>query len=291
MTTETLIQEVREKAGVLDNNGEQLLATIVKILQGGEDTSTTQQPSEQIFIGRNITPEEYEALSREEKRRYIADAEKRNKCWVENQFNRLQADWIMVVDGQVVMHGTTLDNYPDDEDFLAFCENTGKFPFAFINPRVFFIEERPTVWHKTNSPYDAYPALTITVSDNTKRFQTEADLDTGAADCYCSSDLLIMNGIIKIKSRNVEYTSEHLSRPFAYFIKPLWLELADPNGISRRWRASIVCVNDWHRSPFTAINRNRTFLLGRRVLLNLRPRLVLDFDNRCTEVRFGEAAS
>jgi len=240
MTTETLIQEVREKAGALDENGERLLATIVKILQGADDTATGMaQPSGQIFIGRNITPEEYEALSREEKRRYIADAEKLNKRWVENQFNRLQAKWFMVIDGRVIMHGATLNTYPEDEEFLALCEKTGKFPFAFISPRVFDIEERPTIWHKTNEAYDAYPALPITIADNNRRFQTEADLDTGAIDCYCALELLTANGIFRAQPKNVEYTSKHLSRPFVYFIKAFWVELTDETGTSRRWRTSI----------------------------------------------------
>jgi len=50
-------------------------------------------------------------------------------------------------------------------------------------------------------------------------------------------------------------------------------------------------VADWHNSPFTAINPNRTFLLGRSGLLNLRPRVILDFDARLTEVEFKEASA
>jgi hypothetical protein len=68
MTTETIIQKVREEAGELDENGEQLLATFKKILQNAFKT-TTPEPSEDSFVSHNITPEEYEALPRLEKRR------------------------------------------------------------------------------------------------------------------------------------------------------------------------------------------------------------------------------
>jgi hypothetical protein len=287
MTTETLIQKVREEAGELDENGEQLLATFKKILQNAVKT-TTPEPSEDSFVSHNITPEEYEALPRVEKRRYLAEAEKLNERWIANHFNSLNAKWIVVVDGQVLMHGSTLDSYPEDEDFFALCEKTGKFPFVFISPRVFDIEERPTVWHKTKELDDAYPALSIAVLSKNKRFDTEADLDTGAVDCYCSLELLTANGIVKLHSKEFEYTSEHLSRPFIYFIKPLWLELIDDAGTSRKWRTSIICVADWKQSPLTAINPNRTFLLGRSVLFNLRPRIILDFDARLTEVEFKQ---
>jgi hypothetical protein len=132
----------------------------------------------------------------------------------------LNAKWIVVVDGQVLMHGSTLDSYPEDEDFFALCEKTGRFPFVFISPRVFDIEERPTVWHKTK-----------------------------------------------------------------------WLELIDEVGTSHKWRTAIICVANWKRSPFTSINPSRTFLLGRGVLFNLRPRITPDFDARLTEVKFKATAA
>jgi hypothetical protein len=207
---EVLIQKVRDELGELDERSEQFVATLKKVLQDTESASR-RQPSPATFVSRNIAPEEYEALPRAEKRRYHDETEKLNQRWVENQLNRLQAKWLMVVDGQVVMHGATLDSYPDDEEFLALCEKTGKYPFLFVRSRVFAIEEHATLWHNTNEPGDAYPAITIGLTGN--------------------------------------------------------------------------------NSPFTSINPDRTFLLGRSVLFNLRPRLILDFDARRTEVEFKEATS
>ncbi len=237
MTTETLVQQVRDELGVIDERGEQFVATLKKILQRTSEASKPQS-SQDAFVSRNITLEEYEALPRAEKRRYHDEAENLNQRWVENQLNTLHAKWIMVVDGQVVAHGATLDSYPDDEEFLALCEKTGKYPLLFVSPRVFAIEEHTTIWHKTNEPDDAYPAVTIAIAGNNNRLETEADLDTGAVDCYCPLELLASNN-----------------------------------------------------SPFTSINPNRTFLLGRSVLFNLRPRLILDFDARFTEVEFSETSS
>jgi len=288
--TDVLIQKVRDELGELDERSEQFVATLKKVLQDTESASRLQ-PLPATFVSRNITLEEYEALPRAEKRRYHDETEKLNQRWVENQLNRLQAKWLMVVDGQIVMHGATLDSYPDDEEFLALCEKTGKYPFLFVSPRVFAIEEHPTLWHKTKEPSDAYPAVTIVIADNNTRFETEADLDTGAVDCYCPLKLLMANGVVNIQPNDRERTSEHLSRPFVYFFKRVWLELIDENGASRQWQTTIVCVDDWNNSPFTSINPDRTFLLGRSVLFNLRPRLILDFDTRRTEVEFNATTS
>jgi hypothetical protein len=287
MTTETLIQKVRDEVGTLDANGEQLLIKAMKILQGAGDT-IKPQPAEEHFVSQNITPEEYEALPRAERRHYQDEAEELNQRWVENQLKRYNAKWIMVIDGQVVMHGATLDDYPEEEDFLALCEKTGKYPFVFLSPSVFAIEESSTSWHLTKDAGDAYPALAMTISGNNRRLETEADLDTGASDCYCDLELLTANRVVKLYSNNFEKTSRHLSQPFIYFTKQLSLEIRDKTRASRQWRTTVICVDDWQNSPFIAINPKRTFLLGRRVLFKLRPRIILDFDARLTEVEFKQ---
>jgi len=164
MTTETLIEKVRAKFGTLDAQGEQLVAAALEIIQDANAPSTPL--SQENFVSHNITLEEYRALPRDEKWRYQDRAMKLNRRWVDHQFQCLKAKWMMVIDGQVVRSGATLDNYPEDEDFIALCQETGKYPFVFTNPRVFAIEELPTLWHATNELGDAYPALAITISGN-----------------------------------------------------------------------------------------------------------------------------
>lgn len=136
MTTEILIEKIREELGSLDVPVEQAIAATVKILQ---NTNAALPPAEEKFTGRNITLEEYKTLPREEKRRYHDDAEKSNWRWVENQLNRLNAKWLMVVDGKVLNHGSTLINFPDRQELVELCKRTGKYPFAFYSPSMFAI--------------------------------------------------------------------------------------------------------------------------------------------------------
>jgi hypothetical protein len=144
MTTEILIEKVREKLGELDSEGEKILATAVKILHD-DNAAFASQTVKEKFLGKNITLDEYEKLARDEKWRYQDNAAKQNRLWVENQLERHRAKWIMVVDGKVVLYGKTLDNYPEDEDFLVLCQKTGHYPFVFFSERVFAIEEQFTV--------------------------------------------------------------------------------------------------------------------------------------------------
>ncbi len=290
MTTETLIQKVREEVGELDERSRQLLATAMKIIQK-MDTATNSPPTEKGFLGRNISLQEYEALPPHEKLRYQDEAEELNQDWTQKQLLAQNAKWLMVADGQVVSHGKDLDDYPEDEDFFKLCEMLGKYPFIFFSPAVFAIEENATQWHVTDDPLDAYPALPMKISENGNDLEIEADLDTGAVECYCSAELLIKHNVIRPDAKRFLKTSRHLSQPYIYFSSRLWLELSDKNGVNRRWRTTTICVTDWQHSPFVAINPHRTFLLGRKLLLNLRPRVVLDFDVRQNEIEFKEQIS
>jgi hypothetical protein len=76
LSTETLIQKVREQLGTLDTQGEQAVKTAVEILENREAGAPAAQPE---FKSHNITLEEYVALSRPERRRYQSDAEELNQ--------------------------------------------------------------------------------------------------------------------------------------------------------------------------------------------------------------------
>ena len=286
MTTEKLIQKVREELGMLDTKGEQIVATALRVLQGSDKEHVPQRP-EDDFVSRNISMEEYRALSHLERRRYQSDAEKINRRWIDKQFKSLGANWIMVIDGNVVKYGSTLDNYPGDEELRNLRQQTGKCPFVFLSKFLLTIEEHQTQWHHTNEPADSYPALSVTVLGQSNLFETEADLDTGAVECYGDLDRLVDRGVINIDPDDIEHNSSHLSQP-VYLTKEVRIDLVDKLGVSHSYRTAMICVSEWQNSPFTVINPDRTLLLGRRVLLRLRPRITLDFDLRLTEVEFRE---
>jgi len=286
VTTATLIEKVRAEIGPLDDRGEQIVAAALKVFRdnNGDPALSTAQKS---FKSRNITLAEYTALERAEQRHYHDEAEDGNQQWVQEHFKKLNAKWLLVVDDRVIRHGATMQNFPDSQELLLICAETGKYPFAFFNPTAFMIEESATLWHDTRDPSDAYPAVAITLVGNNKRLAAEADLDTGSADSFTSLDWLMANDLIKIQTSDIPRSAKHLSKPFFYFALVLTLEISDLNGQRRNRRMGIFCVEDWQASSFTLINPARTFLLGRQALFELQPRLTLDFAARCTEVQMA----
>ncbi|MEK7728128.1 MAG: hypothetical protein AAB354_06905 [candidate division KSB1 bacterium] len=291
MTTETVIEKVRTQLGPLSAQAEQAVLATFKLMQNAGRFDMPIHVHEAKFVGENITLEEYVALPREERRRYLDDAEPPNQAWIENQLARLQARWIMVVDGQVVLHGASMQSYPEDEEFLKLCQGTGKYPFVFFHPLVHAIEENFAAWHKTIEPGDAYPAVALALANGSNHLALAADVDTGAVHSFCDLDLLKTSGVIEIVPYQSERYAQHLSRPYIYFTKRVTLELADENGKKQHTRVTISCVQDWQSSPFVTVNPARKFLLGRQVLFELRPRLTLDFAARCTEVQFSETTN
>ncbi|MEK7726975.1 MAG: hypothetical protein AAB354_01115 [candidate division KSB1 bacterium] len=218
-----MIQKVREEIGELDERSRQLLATAMKIIQsnGGENKPSA---NEEFFLSRNLSLEDYRSLARPERRRYQSAAEAQNQRWIDEHFQALGANWIMVIDGRIVKYGASLEDYPGDDEMRELREKAGKIPFVFFSKILLAIEETAAPWHKTTAPGDFYPTLAISLSSSNNR-------------------------------------------------------------------SAVICVDNWQRSSFVNINPRRTFLLGRRLLLNLRPRVMLDFDARQSEVQFKEQTS
>ncbi len=287
MTTETVIEKNRAELKPLDAKAERAENYILS----HAGATFSNQSLGQKFGSRNISMEEYKALPRSERRRYQEEAENSNRHWIESQFESLGADWVIIIDGQIIKHGTTLSDFPGNRDIRALSQQTGKCPFVFFSKAIFAIEESSISWHRTTKANDFYPAVSITLTGYNQRYETEADLDTGALGCHGSLELLTASGVVDIGSYDLEYNALHLSQPYVYFTDEAWIELIDSAGQTRKSRTAILCVEDWQNSPFVAVNPARTILLGRRILLELQPRLTLDFAARRTEVQFVEATS
>lgn len=50
----------------------------------------------------------------------------------------------MVIDGRVIAHGESLDDYPKETEIRRACEERGKFPFVFVNELLLAVEEGGT---------------------------------------------------------------------------------------------------------------------------------------------------
>jgi hypothetical protein len=64
-----------------------------------------------------------------------------NNEWLREKFANLKALWIMVVDGQIKAWEKIMKDYPQPEQIMEICRNTGKYPFIFIDDDRMAIEE------------------------------------------------------------------------------------------------------------------------------------------------------
>jgi len=289
MITETVLKQVRDRLGPLNGQAEQAVAEAVEIIR-----QMSEQPSSPItedsFKGENVSLEEYLSWSDDQQEQYQSDAEEANIKWVEEKMRKLNAMWLIVIDGEIVASGPALRTFPPDEEFDALCEKIGKYPFVFFSPRLFFIEET-TAWHSTTDPGDAYPTIQINLKTNAAEIELEADFDTGASDTYLDLGLLVQRGVITIAPMRTKKRSSHLGQNFSYITKAIWLEVKDKTGQRRQTRIIAVFVKNWRNSPFVVVNPNRTALVGRGTMLQLQPRVLLDFAVRQTEVEYPTATS
>jgi hypothetical protein len=238
------------------------------------------------FRTRNLSLEEYKKLSGSERSYFHALAREENKSWIENQLQEHKAGWMVVIDGLVIAHGKSLDDYPDEAEIRRICKKTGEFPFVFVSDRLLAIEESATIWHKTVQPDDYYPTLGLRFLsfDRAGSVELIADFDTGALSTFAELDRLVSGGIIETSLFDVPHIATHLNRRYSYVLKHVLVQVDESTGYSHETPETAICVRDWGNSPFVEINPSREALVGRHLPAKLGLCLSLDFVARCTDV-------
>lgn len=238
------------------------------------------------FRTRNLSMEEYKKLSDSERSYFHALAREENKSWIESQLREHKAGWLVVVDGRVIAHGKSLDDYPDEAEIRRICEKMGEFPFVFVNDPLLAVEEGTTTWHQTVHPDDYYPTvgLRLLSLDRATAIELVADFDTGALGTFAELDRLVAGGIIETTLFDVPHIATHLNQRYSYILKHALVQVDGSAGPRHETLETVVCVRDWHDGPFVQINPSRKALVGRHLPAKLALCLTLDFVARCTEV-------
>lgn len=240
-------------------------------------------PKPLAFVGENLTLEEFERLSMQERALLQRRLREQNQRWLQEKFEELGVAWLAVVDGKIIASGKTRKTKPLPPQTLEISQRTGKFPFIFANDKLMVIEEGVTAWQTTTQPGDYYPSFQLKIGSDAA-FEVIGDLDTGSTHTFFDYDSLIAQNIIRPEARDYLEIHHHLNRPFVYVDKLVRIELPAAPDETRFLETLICCVQDWQTSPFVKINPNRTALIGRDIMLELKPRVLLDFDKRQTEI-------
>jgi len=251
-------------------------------LQHGDTEAIENQSLK--FVGKNLTLEEYERLSPKERGMLQQRLKDQNHLWLQEKFSALRAAWLVVVDGEVIASGKSLKQLPLAPKNVELSRQTGKFPFVFINDDFMAIEENVSAWHVTNEPEDYYPTLPVTLSSDSKTVEIVGDFDTGASHTFVDYDFLVVKNLLQPEVGDYYEISRHLSQSYHYVAKSFRFQLSSKAGKIHAFDAMIYCVPDWRASPFVKINPDRIALIGRDLLLALKPKVLLDFEKRRTEI-------
>jgi len=112
-----------------------------------------------------------------------------------------------------------------------------------------------------------------------------SDLDTGASSTFLDYDFLRSLDLLQPASGDYYELARHLGQIYQYVSKPLRVQLRSRTGKIYSCDAMVNCVPEWQASPFVKINPNRVVLVGRDLMLVLKPKVLLDFDALQTEIQ------
>jgi hypothetical protein len=91
MSTETVLKQVRDRFGPLNDQAEQAVAEVVKIMQQMNELpfspTASEETEEDLFKGENVSLAEYESWSDDRQLQYQTEAEKVNAKWIEKQMH------------------------------------------------------------------------------------------------------------------------------------------------------------------------------------------------------------
>ena len=171
------------------------------------------------FIGENLTLEAYQALSIDERRKHKQTLRERNHHWLRQTFSSMGAAWLVVLDGRIIEWGKSLKDQPLQPELRKICQQTGKFPFVFINENFLAIEEGGSEWQKIRDSGDYYPTLPVTLGSTFHSVDIIGDLDTGAARTFVDYNFLVFQKVIKPEIEDNYEISRHLDQFYEYVAK------------------------------------------------------------------------
>ncbi|MCS7187355.1 MAG: hypothetical protein RMK89_10430 [Armatimonadota bacterium] len=274
MTTEEIIAEIEKRLGTLDERAREAVELALQLAEGRLQLR---------WQGKNPSWDEWQRMSEEERLKVMDELEQRNRKWLEQIRETLGAFWLLVIDGQIVKWGKSPTDFPLPEELEKLCQQLGKIPLWYeSNPLI----EEGTSWQPTAYASDAYPSLPIVFANGSQKWETTADFDTGAIEVYTSAEMLEQRGVFAFSPVTLWRKGQHLGQLYRYTRIHLHVSLKADDGTEQTTFHPVLCVRNWKQSPFVIVNESRTALVGRSLCLALKPKIVLDFEQKVTNLHW-----
>ncbi|MFW9881004.1 MAG: response regulator [Candidatus Thorarchaeota archaeon] len=240
------------------------------------------------YITSRINPFEYSfdefiRLDDEKKDAALEIAFEANSYYIKKYFNENpDKDWIVIAKrpGNIIKYGK-FENEPFEEDLEKLAKKN-KLP-VFTYSRKKAIEQIDSGWNCVLAPYDYYPTVLLNFDSGDEQFILEGDFDTGSSHSYISYEELMNRGILKEKPLFQASSAVIWGHKYTYYRKRLKCKLL---GNSKEKEIELKCeiVKDWKNSPQVSSYKNRVALIGRDLLLDNKIKLILDGENKKTDI-------
>jgi len=184
-----------------------------------------------------------------------------NEVWIKEQIEKHNAEWILVVNKEVITYSKNRKDYPSKEELKNLAEKYNLFPFIFFRPPL--IEE--SSWAKTRYKDDYYPTVKISICGT---LNLAGDLDTGNPTTTLDRDRLISSTLLKKEHIDIPLQKGTFhNRPYEYSVDIIHIQITDEKGKKEARFIRCECVKDWQKNPFCIVNSQRKALMGRDILL------------------------
>lgn len=215
------------------------------------------------------------------------NAEIMHESFIEQFFQlNLSVDWIVIAKeyGNIIMQGNQKEELM--QNGLMKLANENNCPiFTFTRPKVF--EQIEPSWScKCKDSEDYYP--TITLKFNTKQgdqCEIISDFDTGSPETFISYEHAINSGIAE-KMLWMAFSKDVVwGQTFRYYKDKFKCKVVSYNeghGVPVIVKTNLV--KNWEESPFVRNYQNRCALTGRNLLLENKIKLILNGEDKVTEI-------
>jgi CheY-like chemotaxis protein len=226
---------------------------------------------------------EFMELTDDEQDRVFEDAYSVNGIFVENYFERNpEKDWLTIVrePGNIIASGSSKDE-PFEEDLWGLSQKLNAPVFTYSRARI--IEQIDTSWSRKPNSDDYYPTITLGFHSNGGQKTLQGDFDTGSTHSFLSYEEILKMDALDRKPLFRSVSKVLWGKSYTYFRKKLTSKLF---GSTKEKQIELKCelVKNWQDSPQAMHFRDRVALIGRNILLDNKLKLLLDGENKVTDI-------
>ncbi len=230
-----------------------------------------------------LSLEEFAELTDDEQDKVFEDAYSINCIFIDNYFERNpDKDWLIFArePGNIVASGAS-KNEPFEDDLFELSQKLNSLVFTYSRAKI--IEQIDNRWSCKSSPDDYYPTVTLGFYSKGDQRTLKGDFDTGSTHSFLSYEEITEMDILKRKPLMQTASKVLWDKTYTYFREKLKCTVY---GNSKEKDIELKCelVKNWQDSPQALHFVDRVALIGRNILVENKLKLILDGENKVTDI-------